>query len=150
MKTARQLAIAILIFISAFGLYFGTRMLIDPTGNSLGLPFYLLNGTMFKDYVIPGWTLLAGLGVLGLITVIATFRKTGWYPVMILVQGLVVVAIVIAQMILLGNDYFLQYFFLMIGFFIVALGFLLGQMKKTEATKNNNHNNVHKKQNNRH
>ncbi len=147
MKTARQLAIAILVFISAFGLYFGTRMLIDPSGNSLGLPFYLLNGTMFKDYIIPGWTLLVGLGVLGLFTVIVTFKKTGWYPVMILVQGLVVVAIVIAQMILLGNDYFLQYFFLMIGFFIVALGFLLGQMKKTEATKNN-HNNGHKKQNN--
>jgi hypothetical protein len=133
MKTVRQLSIAILVMVCAINLYAGARMIMDPSGRSLGLPFYMLNGTAFKDYTIPGWILLTCFGLLSLFTIIVTLKKLPWYSNAIVIQGLVIVAIVIAQMIMLGDDYFLQYFFLMTGFFLVALGFLQNQMKKNNT-----------------
>ena len=143
MKTVRQLSIAVLVLVCAVNLYAGARMIMDPTGNSLGLPFYLLNGTVFKDYTIPGWILLIGFGVLSLFTIIVTLKKVHWYPTAIVVQGVVIVVIVIAQMFMVGNDFFLQYFFLMMGFFLVALGFLQNQMKKANAQNHSSGQNQH-------
>lgn len=147
MKTVRQLSIAVLVLVCAVNLYAGARMITDPTGNSLGLPFYLLNGSAFKDYTIPGWILFIGFGVLSLFTIIVTLKKMPWYPTAIVVQGLVIVAVVITQMIMLGDDFFLQYFFLMMGFFLVALGFLQNQMKKNSAQ---NHSAGHNQQHHNH
>lgn len=149
MKTARQLSIAILVVVSVCNLYFGIRMILDPSGSALGLPFYLLNGTIFKDYTLPGWILLLAFGVLSLITIIIITRRYKWYPVAVIVQGAVVTACVITQMVILGDDYFLQYFFLMTGMFLIALGALQYQMRKTEEPRSSDHM-VQKKHKHRH
>ena len=62
MKTARQLSVAILLLLSAAALFFSYHMITDPTGSSLGLPFYLLNGTMFSNYQLIGWYYYLRLG----------------------------------------------------------------------------------------
>ena len=48
MKAARQLSIIILAFLCASALYGSYEMIIDPTGNSLGLPFYF---TQWNDFI---------------------------------------------------------------------------------------------------
>ena len=63
MKTARQLSVALLMFLCIGALYVSYHLITDPTGSSLGLPFYLLNGTIFSDYVAFGWILLITVGL---------------------------------------------------------------------------------------
>ena len=132
MKAARQLTIAMLVLAVSTALYGGVSMIIDPTGSSLSLPFYLLNGTMFKDFAIPGWIITLAIGMLGIISILAVLRKVFQYHLYIIIQGCIICILVIAQMVIIGEEYLLQYLFLMLGMGIAILGGLLSQSNTYE------------------
>lgn len=127
MKAARQLTIAMLLVVVITALYVGIYMIVDPSGTSLHLPPYLLKGTMFADFLIPGWIITGAIGISGLLCIIAIVRKVYKYHIMIIVQGIIICALVIAQMVIIGEEYMLQYLLLMMGMAIAILGGLLSQ-----------------------
>jgi hypothetical protein len=129
MKTARQVSAALLILLLLAAAYIGVHMIADPTGQSLGLPFYLLNGTVFSDYYLTGWILLGTISLPSLITVICIFLRLTMYSFLILLEGVLICILVIAQMILLGDVFPVQLFFLVAGILLVALGVLQQQRK---------------------
>ncbi|GAC1442579.1 MAG: hypothetical protein NVSMB63_11040 [Sediminibacterium sp.] len=135
MKTARQLSIAVLVLMSIISLYLGIRMILDPTGSALGLPYYLLNGSMFADYTKPGWILVLVPGALSVATILVIVRRVKWYSICVIAQGVLIVGCAVAQMILLGDENFLQYFFLMMGMGLIALGALQYQMRYGEENQ---------------
>lgn len=99
-------------------------MISDPTGNSLGLPFYLLNGSVFSDYSMPGWVLFLTVGIFSVVVIICILRKVSIHPAMIMLQGVIIVGFVIIQMLLLGETFIIQYVFLIIGCALIGLGIL--------------------------
>ena len=136
MKAARQLTIAMLTLAVIAALYSGYSLISDPTGSSLGIPFYWLNGTMFKDFTTPGWIILLAIGVLGLITIATVVKRIRHFHLLVIVQGAIICILVIAQMIIIGEENMLQYLFLMMGMAIAIVGGLLSQAdKKTENKK---------------
>lgn len=130
MKAARQLTIAMLLLAVVSALYTGYNLISDPTGSTLGIPFYWLNGTMFKDFTTPGWIILLAIGVLGIVTVGTVLKRIRHFHVLVIVQGAVICLLVIAQMIIIGEENMLQYLFLMLGMAIAIVGGLLSQVDK--------------------
>lgn len=130
MKAARQLTIAMLLLATVAALYVGYQLIADPTGSTLSIPVYFLNGTMFKDFGTPGWIILLAIGVSGIITLITVIKRIWHFHVFVVVQGVIICLLVIAQMIIIGEEYILQYLFLMLGMAIAIVGGLLGQVDK--------------------
>src|ERR1700733_10229182 len=112
MKTARQLSIAILFLLCVTALYGGYQMISDPTGSSLSLPYYLLNGTVFTSYAPIGWIVLLVIGVFSGIIILCIARKTRFYSFLIILQGVLVCIFIFIQMLLLGETFVIQYIFI--------------------------------------
>lgn len=127
MRVARQLSVFLLLVTGIVALYGGIRMIADPTGNSLGLPFYLLNGSVFSDYTTPGWVLLITVGLFSMAVLICIQQKVRIYPSLIMLQGVIIFVFVVIQMLLFGETFIIQYFFLVLALGLIGLGILQNQ-----------------------
>ena len=139
MKAARQLSIAILVFVCLIALYGSYQMISDPTGSSLGLPSYLLNGSFLTSYVILGWIILVTIGLFSIVTILSILRKVNIYSILIMLQGLMICLLVFAEMILSGETFIIQYVFLIAGLGLIGLGFLQNQRKIAVESEKKNH-----------
>ncbi|HAK12470.1 MAG TPA: hypothetical protein DCO78_11300, partial [Chitinophagaceae bacterium] len=89
MKAVRQLATAIEMLLGALGLYLGFMLISDPTGRRLDLSTRWLQHTLFADYLIPGWVLALGIGLINLLAAMFTlYKKHGYRSMMLLAAGL--------------------------------------------------------------
>jgi hypothetical protein len=135
MKTARQLSAFILLIAGTIALYGGMHLIRDPTGNSLGFPFYLLNGTIFPDYLLTGWILLLTVGVTSVLIAIYILRKGSWYSFLVMVQGVIICVYVFIMMLLLGETFPVEYVYLIMGMAMIGLGALQYQRKIVVETE---------------
>jgi hypothetical protein len=129
MKTARRLSVFLLLITASTALYSGVQLVIDPTGSSLGFPFYLLNKSIFTDYLVTGWILTATIGVFSLVIIVSIFLKTSFYSFLTMVQGVIICIYVFMMMLLLGETFMVEYFFLLLGISLISLGALQQQRK---------------------
>ena len=139
MKTARQLSVAILVFVCMVSLYGSYHMITDPTGSSLGFPSYILNGTFLTSYAITGWILLFTMGLFSIGTIVSIIQKSSIYSIMIMLQGLIICLFVITEFILISDTFVVQYVFLIIGMALIGLGFLQNQRKIAVESEKKNH-----------
>lgn len=138
MKAAQQLARAMLLVVIFAALYGGIRLIMDPTGSSLNLPVYVLNGTMFNDYTIPGYIFL-GLGATAIVALIALWKRVPYFHVYVIVYGSLLAVATVVQMVIVGEEYFMQYVFMMLGMSLAILGGLLSQVKKAKEPVHKGH-----------
>ena len=129
MKTARQLSVTILLFLCCSALYGSYEMIIDPTGNSLGLPFYLLNGTILSSYAVVGWILLFTVGIFCPVIILFILLRTGFYSFLIMLEGVILCIFIFVQMFLLWATFWVQYVFLVTGIALIILGAIQNQRK---------------------
>lgn len=129
MKTARQLSVVILLLLGISALYGSYCMITDPTGNSLGAPFYLLNGTIFSNYAMIGWILLCTVGVFSIFVLLLIFFKTSIYSFFVILQGVLVCIFIFVQMLLIGETFLAQYIYLLLGITLIGLGTFQNQGK---------------------
>jgi hypothetical protein len=138
MKTARQLSIAILLFLSGSALYGSYQMITDPTGNSLGLPFYLLNGTILSSYAVVGWILLVTVGIFCPVIILFMLLRSGIYSFLIMLEGVILCIFIFVQMFLLWATFWVQYVFMAAGIGLIILGAVQNQRKiVVEAERRN-------------
>jgi hypothetical protein len=136
MKTARRLSVLILLTTSVLALFGGIHLIIDPTGNSLHIPYYLLSGTFFRDYRLIGYIIALTIGCFSLFLVICILLKTNYYSVGLMLQGVIICMYTFIMMLLAGNAVFVEYLFLVLGTVMIALGVWQYQRKITvEARK---------------
>lgn len=136
MKAARQLSVALLVLLGTAALFLSYHMISDPTGNSLGFPVYLLNGTMYSDYATPGWILFFTNAVPPFFVVLLIVKKSRLYSIFIMLQGVIVCVFVFMAIILLEESFLIQYLFLALGILLIAIGALQYQRKiATESRK---------------
>jgi hypothetical protein len=81
-KRTRSTSVILLLLIVAFqalgGLYGGVTLVLDPSGDLLGLPISVLDNAPFNDFLVPGLILLIVLGVFPLIVTVALWTKPNW------------------------------------------------------------------------
>ncbi len=136
MKVARQLSIAILFLLCISSLYGSYQMINDSTGSSLGLPYYLLNGTVFDSYAPIGWILFSVVGVFSGVTIICIMKKTRFYSFLIMLQGVLLCIFIFMLMLLLAETFLVQYLFIAAGIALIGLGVLQNQRRiAVEAEK---------------
>jgi len=129
MKAARQLTIAILVSLCAASLFGSYKMITDPTGNSMGLPYYLLNGTIITSYAVIGLILLFTVGVFSAIIILFIVFKSNIYSFLVILQGVILCIFIFIMMLILGETFLIQYFFLVAGIGLIGLGILQNQRK---------------------
>jgi len=72
------LLIGLILFQAVSALGGGGGLILDPSGNSFGLPLTLLDHSPFTDFLIPGLILLLFLGIIPLICFIGLINKPSW------------------------------------------------------------------------
>jgi hypothetical protein len=69
---------ASLVLLGVAAIYGGGALVVDPSGTSLQLPLTYLDGSPFRDYLIPGIILLLVLGVAPLVAAVALWLRPRW------------------------------------------------------------------------
>lgn len=129
-KILRILSIALLILLGIGAVYGGVTLVIDPSGELLGLPLDVLDGTPFGDFMIPGIILLLFIGLLSFVITFLTIKIFPKYEWMILSQG-VILAIWLTTEIVMGIfDPFFHYTYYTVSILLVIFGSLLAARKK--------------------
>jgi len=134
-KTLRFLLIAIIIILALSGIFGGTSLIFDPSGESLQIPIFLLESTLFRSYLIPGIILFLLLGIFpilvafGLITKkklnfankINPYKKRHWAWTYSLYCGIILVLWIDIQVMMIGGGYILQSIYAILGVIIIIL-----------------------------
>lgn len=85
--STRTLILVLLALESISAIAGGAMLMLDPSGGRIGLPLAFLKGTPFAHYFIPGLFLFLCNGVLGLITVVFTWKNAPIHPQLLFLQG---------------------------------------------------------------
>lgn len=105
----------------------------DPSGATMGLPVSLLEGSIFRDYLVPGLFLFVvnGLGSLaGAILTFARDRRAG--PVAIAL-GLILMAWIVIQVAIIRSFHWLQVLYFALGLVEALLGIRLTRRRDTDV-----------------
>jgi len=84
-----------------------------------------LEGTPFRDYVIPSVILFVAVGSSSLVAAIAVFRHASWARPAALVAGGILLIWIAVQVALIGYQSWMQPAFFLIGLLVLILGGLL-------------------------
>ena len=117
-KTQRVISVVLLFFLGFWALLGSSRLLADPTGASLGVPLEYLKDTSFEDYLIPAIVLLLTIGISSILIATTVIRKIKNYPFFIMVQGMLLLFWLTAQL-FLNLDFYTPY--LHIPFYLIGI-----------------------------
>jgi hypothetical protein len=119
---ARFTSFSLLVSIGITALFGGAALIVDPSGQSMGLELEVLAGSLFDDYRAPGIILFLAIGVLSssVALLIATNYKN--YPLLIFYQGLIITGWIMAQIYLLTETHMLQAVYGLSGVMLILLG----------------------------
>lgn len=70
--------ICLLVLQGVSGVAGGVGLVMDPTGEALGIPLEWLAGSPFESYRVPGAVLLTVLGIGPLIVALAAWQRRSW------------------------------------------------------------------------
>jgi hypothetical protein len=117
--------------VSAF--FGGILFIIAPDGSLLHISAQLLNGSIFKDYFYPGLILLAANGIIPIFITIVAFKKTRYYSLLCVAQGVILVIWITVEALIIKQVQFIQLIYNFIGIYFIVAGFTL-----YDKTKNKN------------
>jgi hypothetical protein len=103
----------------------GVGLVIEPSGDRIGLPLDLLKNSPFDDFLIPGFALFVINGFGSLIGALLAFLKNRFAGLSTMILGIAIIIWITAQVIWIGWESVLQPIFLGVGLVELILGFLL-------------------------
>lgn len=124
-RSARLLAIFLLLVNAAAALYGGWSLMTDSSGAALGLPPEWISRLPFRNYFIPGVMLFLVNGIFSVLAAIATISRSRGYEKFVIVQGCLLIAWIFVQVIILHTTGFLHFATAGIGLTLLGLGFIL-------------------------
>jgi hypothetical protein len=123
-ERVRRFLLIALGFLGISSLAGGSGLLVDPSGQALGLPVELLEGSVFPDYLVPGLVLFFVLGVAPLVVAWGLWRRTSWSRLAVPLVGLALMIWIGVQIVVIGyaGDPPLQLAYLLLGLSILVVG----------------------------
>lgn len=107
----------------ALGALAGGFLLVeDPTGDALGLPLSLLDGSMFTDYLIPGLFLFLVNGFGSMLGAILSFTKNRYAGEAAAALGAILVAWIVIQLSIIHSIHLLHILYFGLGIVELVLG----------------------------
>jgi len=114
-------------------------VILDPSGESLGVSIDLLNNSPFENFIIPGIFLFVVNGLSSLFISYITLQKHRKAGIATIFLGIVMIIWIILQAYWIGWINWLQPTFLIIGVVEVILGYLLSTHYRFYGRKFWNH-----------
>ena len=112
---------ACLLFLGISAIGGGGQFLLDPTGDIIGMPVDVLDGSPFTDFLVPGMILFTVLGLFPLVVLYGLYTERGWaWPAVVIVGAALIVWIVV-QGLIIGFGHWLQWLYLGLGFVLILL-----------------------------
>ena len=127
-KAIRSAAIFLLLITGIAACYGGLSLIVDPTGESLGLSLNQLKFLPYRTYFVPGIILLGINGISSLFVALWVAKKRKHAGILVSLQGIVLTAWILVQFQPVPY-YFLQYFFAAGGVLLIAFGIILSNLK---------------------
>lgn len=115
----------LLLFNGSGALFGGWSLMRDPTGVDIQLPSLYLEHMPFRNYFIPGLILFMVNGVFSMVTLVWTFFRWKKYSLLITLQGVLLAGWIIVQMIMIRENFYLQFVFGGIGIILLVIGWIL-------------------------
>jgi hypothetical protein len=114
----------LLLLVGIGAVVVGMGLVIEPSGDRIGLPLDLLKNSPFEDFLIPGFALFVINGFGSLFGALLVFLKNRFAGFTTMILGIAMIIWITAQVIWIGWESLLQPIFL-VGLVELALGFLL-------------------------
>lgn len=114
---------ALLLFVGIGATAGGLGAMMDPSGESMGVPIRLLEQSPFENFLIPGIFLFFIIGIASLIVSYLAFKNYRHTGIATMVLGMVMILWISAQMYWLTDINWLHHLFLGIGIVEIILGF---------------------------
>lgn len=105
LRKLRITSISLLLFNSISALGGGAMLIIDPSGQLIQLPIQYLDHSPFSNFLIPGIILFTMNGVLSAFVAFAVLKKFKRYPLLIILQGLILAVWLSVQIIIIRDFY---------------------------------------------
>ena len=116
-RIAAPTLVALEALIAASAVYGGIGLMV----NGMGMPLSWLDGTPFTSWVVPGALLLVSVAVPMAVAGVAEFTRSRWAYAASAVAGVVLVAWIGSQLLVLRRYFFLQPVLGVVGVAVVAL-----------------------------
>ena len=116
---------ALLLFVGIGAVAGGLGVILDPSGESLGVSVDLLMNSPFKNFLIPGIVLFTVIGLTSLLVSFLTFKQHLLSGGATIVLGFIMIIWIVLQVYWIGWLTPLQPTFLIIGFAEIILGYVL-------------------------
>lgn len=121
----KTLLFILVSFIAVTSTLSGLLMISNPDGGIMNLPLSLLDGTPFKDFLIPGILLTTIVGGVNLLAVFYNMQRHVNRYNWAIAGGIMIGGWIIVQMILIYAAHWLHFLYLGIGILIILLGYQL-------------------------
>ena len=112
----------LLAFLSATAIYGSYGLLMDVSGEYLGLPLEVLEHTPFTNFLIPAIILLVAIGLLSLMIFFLVLRKRKNYSIWVIFQGVVLLIWLTVEWIYGIFDGFFTVIYLLVAVSLILLG----------------------------
>lgn len=132
MKAVRVIALIVLPFLALSSCVGGIPMILDPSGGILKMPLSVLAHSPFRNFLIPGLTLLTANGVLSAIVAVLVMRKVQSSGVLVCLQGCVLFGWITVQVIMLRAVVWLHFLYWGIALVLIACGSAMRRQQTAE------------------
>ena len=121
----KSLLFILVSFVAVTATLSGLIMISNPDGGVMNLPLSLLDGTPFKDFLIPGILLSIIVGGVNLLAVFYNIQRHVNRYNWAMAGGIMISGWIVVQMILIQAAHWLHFLYLGIGILIVLLAYQL-------------------------
>lgn len=120
------------LFNAGSALLGGIMLMRDPSGEALSMDTALLNTTPFSDFLIPGIILFLFIGLGNLVGFVLTLMKRGRPGLIGLLFGAILMIWIVAQVVWIGYQGFLQPLYFITGLLQAIFGSRLNKAMRLE------------------
>lgn len=124
-KSARLLAIILLLINGAAAMYGGWSLMTDASGTALGLPSDWISVIPFRNYFVPGVILFLVNGIFSILAAVAAMTQSRGYEKFIMIQGALLMGWILVQVLMLRTTEILHLATAGIGLTMLGLGAIL-------------------------
>jgi hypothetical protein len=120
-KGLRILTIVLLFLVGLNAVAAGYAFMTDPSGNGIGISTEYIRHSPFRDFFIPGLVLFIIIGLLSIVTAVATMAKAIQYSRLIFLQGVLLCGWIVIQMIMVRDFNWMHLVCLVIGISLMII-----------------------------
>jgi hypothetical protein len=132
LKIVRILTVCLLLLTAVNALIAGILFLADPSGQKMGMSITYLASSPFSTYFVPGWILLTVNGLMNVLAATACIIRSKHYPLLVILQGILLSGWIIIQVILVKDLNALHYSMFSIGLLLTCCGIVLQKHHKNK------------------